>query len=172
MNKKIQQLPVEVRRSRRRKKTISARVEAGKLIILAPHAITQAELQTFIAQFQERFAQRYQSSPNTDTELEQRAQTLNQKYFHGRLQWQSIRYVANQTQRLGSCNSLNGNIRLSDKLINMPHWVSDYVLMHELAHLEEANHGRAFWQLVYQYPLTERARGYLMAVGLEEETAT
>jgi predicted metal-dependent hydrolase len=52
----------------------------------------------------------------------------------------------------------------------MPKWVRDYVIMHEIAHLEEANHGARFWKLVNQYPLTERARGYLMAIGLEEDS--
>jgi predicted metal-dependent hydrolase len=46
--------------------------------------------------------------------------------------------------------------------------VLEYVVMHELAHLLEANHGPRFWQLVARYPRTERARGYLMAAGLEE----
>jgi len=36
-------------------------------------------------------------------------------------------------------------------------------------YLEEANHGPNFWALVNRYPLTERARGYLMAIGLEED---
>ena len=46
----------------------------------------------------------------------------------------------------------------------MPDWMLAYVVMHELAHLEEANHGAGFWRLVNHYSLAERARGYLMAL--------
>jgi hypothetical protein len=45
----------------------------------------------------------------------------------------------------------------------MPHWVLDWVLVHELAHLEVSNHGERFKALVGRYPLAERAEGYLIA---------
>ena len=77
--------------------------------------------------------------------------------------------MTNQNKsRIGSCTPANGAIRLSHRLAAMPAFVRDYVIVHELAHLLEANHGPRFWKLVNRYPKTERARGYLMAVGLEE----
>jgi predicted metal-dependent hydrolase len=55
-------------------------------------------------------------------------------------------------------------IRIARRAGTLPEWVRDYLLVHELAHLEHADHGHAFWELVNRYPLTERARGYLMAI--------
>jgi hypothetical protein len=54
-------------------------------------------------------------------------------------------------------------IRISNKLANLPQWVEDYVIVHELAHLIEPNHGPRFKILVHRYPLAERAIGFLMA---------
>ncbi len=161
--------PVRVIRSAQRRKTVSARLEDGVLVIRAPESMRDDELAPIIDSLKKRIRRRGRTAPQSDDLLERRAQEMNKKYFDGRLKWRSVRYVTNQNvSRFGSCTPSDGTIRLSHRLASMPVWVRDYVLVHELAHLLEANHGPRFWKLVNRYPLTERARGYLMAVGLEK----
>lgn len=166
----MQEWPVEIIRSRRRKKTISAALQDERIIIRAPHDVPEKELQAVIANLRKRLQRRMerQERLGSDEHLEELARQVNAEYFDGRLQWQSIRYVTNQNKRFGSCTPADKTIRISHRVATMPPWVLKYVVIHELAHLQEANHGPAFWALVNRYPRTERARGYLMAVGLEE----
>lgn len=161
-------MEVRIERSPRRVKTVSARVVDNVFVVRAPAHMNDAELAPVIAKLQADWQRRTAKKSLDDATLEQRARELNREYFKGALKWQSIRWVTNQDKRFGSCTPSQGTIRLSHRIGSMPAFVRDYVLMHELAHLVEANHGARFWQLVYQYPRTERARGYLMAVGLEE----
>lgn len=164
---------IQIIRSPKRKKTVSAELQQNKLIVRAPADMSDETLQPIIAKLQQRLRRQAskQQAPTSDADLEKLAQRLNEQYFHGRLQWQSIRYVTNQKKRYGSCTPSQGTLRISQQLAQMPRWVLEYVLVHELAHLLEANHGPRFWKLVNHYPLTERARGYLMAVSLEEDAA-
>lgn len=76
--------------------------------------------------------------------------------------------MTNQSQRWGSCTPDHGTIRLSDRLAGFPDWVVDYVIVHELAHLVELGHTARFWTLVNRYPMSERARGFLIAKAWEE----
>lgn len=160
--------PVQIIRSTQRRKTVSARLEGGVLVIRAPEGLSDADLAPIIDSLSRRMRRRGRSASLSDEALEKRAEELNRQYFDGRLRWQSIRFVTNQNTRFGSCTPADGTIRLSHRLASMPAWVRDYVLVHELAHLVERNHGKRFWKLVNRYPMTERARGYLMAVGMEE----
>jgi len=51
---------------------------------------------------------------------------------------------------MGSC-STSGIINLNWRLLMAPPEVIDYLVVHELAHLTEQNHGREFWRLVGEY---------------------
>jgi predicted metal-dependent hydrolase len=69
--------------------------------------------------------------------------------------------VRNQRWRWGSC-SPRGHICLNWRLVTMPAWVRDYVLIHELMHLRRMDHSRKFWKLVAaQCPDYKAARRWL-----------
>jgi predicted metal-dependent hydrolase len=104
---------------------------------------------------------------NEDGELARRAADLADRYVDG-VRPSVISWVDNQKSRWGSCSPQDRTIRLSLELSSYPAWVRDYVIVHELAHLIVADHSASFWRIVNRYPLTERARGYLIAKGMEE----
>lgn len=155
-------------RSHKRVKTVQAREVDGILEVRVPAAMSEAELRPVIARLRLRMQKRKAAAKLDDAFLEERAGILNRRYFRGRLVWRSIRWASNQDRRHGSCTPARGDIRISHQLAQLPRFVLDYVIVHELAHLLEANHGRNFWALVNRYPKTERARGYLMATGGRE----
>ena len=64
---------------------------------------------------------------------------------HG-LQVQKVT-IRNQRSRWGSC-SRSGAVALNFRLVQMPPAICDYVLIHELMHLRQQNHGVRFWALV------------------------
>ena len=71
--------------------------------------------------------------------------------------------VRNQKWRWGSC-SRSGHICLNWRLVGMPGWVRDYVLINELMHLKRMDHSPRFWRLVAAAcPAFEEARAWLRA---------
>lgn len=93
--------------------------------------------------------------------LTQRVQILAQKY---NLSFHKVT-IRNQKTRWGSCSS-NKNISLNWKLIKMPLWVIDYVILHELAHTIHLNHAPEFWKLVEKIcPYYKSAEEWLKQYG-------
>jgi len=166
------EIQVQVIRSKRRKKTVSGSLlNWYTLEVRAPANISDEALQEAIDSLLIKARRNLAKSRNfhSDNDLQRRAEALNKRHFGGQLRWRSIRYVSNQHKRFGSCSPAQGTIRITDRLRTVPDFVLDYVIVHELAHLLEANHSPAFWELVYRYEKTERARGYLMAMQIEDD---
>ena len=160
---------VEIIRSKRRKNTVQAKFVNEKLCIYLPSGMTESEEKKWIdkmVKWGQRHKQRKQLNGNE--ELLKRAQELNKIYFYGSLDF-SIKFVTNQNTRFGSCTTANKSIRISDRLNKMPRWVQDYVIIHELAHILHPNHTKRFWEKVNQYKYAERAKGYLIAVGMSSD---
>jgi predicted metal-dependent hydrolase len=149
---------VEVIRSAKRRKTISARKVDGVVRVSIPATMTRAEEERWVAEMVRRLER---SARTEGIDLTERTTGLADR--HGLPRPASIRWVDNQDLRWGSCTPTDGTIRISSRLATEPAWVLDYVIVHELAHLVVPGHGRRFWALVQRYPRTERARGWLMA---------
>ncbi len=155
---------VEVRRSRRRTRTVSAYRDGDTIVVMIPARMSRGEEQEWVATMVQRVARAERRRRPSDSDLEQRAVQLSRKYLEGRARPTSVRWVANQRARWGSCTPADGTIRLSERLQGMPSYVIDYVLLHELAHLLEPGHDDDFWAWLKRYDMTERARGFLEGV--------
>ena len=164
---------IRVQRSHKRVKTVSARLIQGVMHVSAPNTMPQETLHAVIQRLKKRLEKNtLRRRLNTETDLTVAAQNLNQKYFDGKLRVVSIAYSTDQDRKYGVCKVSTGEILISHRLSAMPDWVRDYVIVHELAHLIEPNHGKRFHALVMRYPLAERAKGFLMAKGFDEATDT
>lgn len=161
---------IKIIRSPKRKRTISAQLNKGVLSIKAPASISNEDLEKTISKLKKRIINReLKRDLNGKEDLKEVAERLNRKYFGGRLIIDSLEYSTNQNSRFGCCNYKTGKILISHRLADLPDWVRDYVIVHELAHLIIPNHSRAFRELTAKYTLKERAIGYLMAKGYKEE---
>jgi predicted metal-dependent hydrolase len=153
---------IEVRRSARRRRTVSAYRDGDRIVVLIPARFSRAEEAEWVGRMVERVRGKDgRSRPAGDAALARRARELSAQYLGGRVVPASVRWVPPMRTRWASCTPADRTIRMSRRLQDMPSWVQDYVLLHELAHLIEAGHGPAFWALLERYPRTERARGYL-----------
>src|SRR4051795_32968 len=153
---------VEVRRSKRRRRTVSAYRDGDRIIVMIPASLTRAEEAQWVQTMVARLERSERRRRPTDDALLVRAVGLSDRYLGGLAVAESVRWVDNQQSRWGSCTPGDRTIRLSARLQGMPAWVIDYVLVHELAHLLAPGHDAPFWAWIDRYPQAERAKGYLL----------
>jgi hypothetical protein len=159
--------PLEVRRSARRKRTVTVFRERGRLVALVPQRLTRAQEAELLGPLVERFLRREARAGSRlgDADLAERSERLHARYLQRQVQLplplMRVRWVDNQAHRWGSCSHATGEIRLSSRLRTMPDWVVDYVLLHELTHLFQPDHSPEFHRLMSAYPRRAEAKAYL-----------
>ena len=156
--RQVHSFEIQVVRSARRTKSVQAQLCDGRLKISIPAAMSAREEHEWVERMAARM-RRTRTSAHID--LSKRAAALASR--HGLAVPTRIVWSSRQNERWGSCTPSDGSVRISDRVADMPDWVLDYVIVHELAHLDEPGHGPRFLALVERYELAERARGYLIA---------
>ena len=155
---------VEVQRSARRRRTISAHRAGDRIVVQVPARMTRAEEAVWVDKMVRRVLAGERRRMRSDDQLLARAKALAADFLDPSVQPAAVRWVDNQSRRWGSCTPEDRTIRLSRRLEGMPDYVVDYVLLHELVHLVEPGHGPSFHALMARYPKRERAEGYLEAM--------
>lgn len=94
--------------------------------------------------------------------VEKRLDLINKHYFGHEVKGLRLKY---NRSNWGSCSN-SGNINLSTRLLMTPEWVRDYVIVHELAHMNEMNHSKKYWRIVEKvYPEYKKAEKWLKVYG-------
>lgn len=156
---------VEIRRSSRRKKSAAAFRENGKTIVVVPARMSARDVDVFVRELVGRLDARDHKTASIES-LERRAAQLVERYLdHDVISNHhvpvTIKWVTNQNSRWGSCTPVDGNIRLSHRLREMPSYVIDCVLLHELIHLVVPDHSDKFHNFMNRFEELERASAFL-----------
>ena len=152
---------IKVIRSARRRRSISAYREHGSIIIQVPAHLSHSKIQKVIPEMVEKVLTSEAREKLSDVELFDRATEVQARYlpeFQTRavsVKWRSM------DERWGSCTTVDRTIRISQRLNGAPDYVLDYILVHELIHLEIADHGDQFHALLARYEKSDLANAYL-----------
>jgi len=164
-NLTVDGVPLRLRVTRKRVKNINARLVGNELRVSAPPSVSRSELDEAIAVLARRLVRR------------ERARVLNRKdhalelarkvarRFPNRPEIAAAEFSTQQNARWGSYSTRTRKIRLCAALRQMPSWVLEAVVAHELAHTFHPDHSPAFWALLRKVcPQTDRAQAFLAGV--------
>ena len=158
---------VLVRRSARRRRSVSITRRDGDLVVSIPASMSRREEGEWVRRMIEQLARKEQRAMGTrrsDAHLVARAAELSELYLDSRAQPTSVQWSTRQQRRWGSCTPSTGRIRISSELDGMPDWVVDAVIVHELTHLKHTGHTRAFHEMAGRYPRQAEAMAFLAGV--------
>ncbi len=152
---------IVVIRSTRRKKSISAYRQGGRIVISIPARLSKADeraiVPEMIAKIRDQEASKTQGEAQLAARIDQLLTELAPEITArpASVVWRPMR------ERWGSCTSVDRSIRISDRLKLAPEYALDYVLFHEAIHLQHFDHGEAFTEVLNRFEDSELASAYL-----------
>lgn len=161
----IDGVTLDLRVTRKKVKNINVRLVGDELRVSAPGWVSEHELDEAITTLARRVIRRERARKiNCSDDALVLARRVA-KRFPGRPEIVAARFSTQQHSRWGSYSTRTRMIRLNAALRQMPPWVLEAVVAHELAHIDHPDHSAAFWELLRRVcPQTDRARAFLEGV--------
>ena len=150
---------------RKRVRHINARLRQQTLFVSAPPHATQQMLDQIIPDLARRLLRRVHARKiNAEEDVLALIAKVAAR-FPNRPEIAHVEFVTTQMSRWGSYSARTRTIRLNAALRDMPRWVLEAVVAHELAHVTHMHHGPEFWQLLRSVdPDVDRADSFLAGV--------
>ncbi len=150
---------------RKRVRHVNARLVGNELRVSAPPSIPPTELDAIVLDLARKLVRRVRAAVlNGGEEGLELARRVAAR-FPDPPRVTELRFATTQRARWGSYSPRTGVVRLHAGLRQLPVWVLESVVAHELAHAIHADHSPAFWALLRRVcPDTDRARAFLEGV--------
>jgi len=150
---------------RKRVRNVNATLVGKELRVSAPPTVQRSELDSIVRRLARMLVRRARAEVlNADDQALAVARKVA-GHFPRPPRVRSVRFVTTQRARWGSYSPSTGLVRLHASLRQLPGWVLEAVVAHELAHAFHADHSPAFWRLVREVcPATDRANSFLEGV--------
>jgi predicted metal-dependent hydrolase len=148
-------------RKERRRRSVSAYRQGGVIEIHIPAKMSRRQEIEIIPEMISMVLRREARERKTDLQLMQIGIELLTQYLPefdthpASINWR------NMNERWGSCTTVDKTIRISDRLVGAPSYVLNYIIFHELIHLQVPNHDSDFYNYLGRYTEAAKAEAFL-----------
>ena len=159
-------------RKERRRRSVSAYRQGGVIQIHIPAKMSRRQEIEIIPEMISMVLRREARERKTDLELMQIGMELLTQYLPefnthpASINWR------NMNERWGSCTTVDKTIRISDRLVGSPTYVLNYIIFHELIHLQVTNHDSDFYNYLSRYADATKAEAFLEGFELGCQTSS
>lgn len=148
-------------RKERRRRSVTAYRQGGVIEIHIPAKMSRRQEIEVIPEMISIVLRREARERKTDVQLMEIGLQLLKEYLPEFAVTPASINWRNMNERWGSCTTVDRTIRISDRLVGSPSYVLNYIIYHELIHLEIPGHDDKFINYLIRYTDQMRAEAFL-----------